>query len=106
MPTYEYECSGCGANFDVFQSMKDDPLRDCPHCGGTGTLTRLVGTGGGIIFKGSGFYETDYKRTSASGDNGEAGGADKKSKNGTDATSPASGSKKPTSSSPEAASSD
>lgn len=60
MPTYEYECDKCKKNFDVFQSMKDEPLKKCPKCGGK--VHRLIGTGGGIIFKGSGFYETDYKK--------------------------------------------
>ena len=61
MPTYEYECKACGHNFDFFQSMKDEPLKKCPECG-KNELKRLLGTGAGIIFKGSGFYETDYKR--------------------------------------------
>ena len=66
MPTYEYECSKCGKTFDFFQSMNDAPLTDCPEegCGGKGTLKRLIGSGAGIIFKGSGFYETDYKNKS------------------------------------------
>jgi putative FmdB family regulatory protein len=68
MPTYEYECSKCGAHFDYFQSMKDSPLTDCPEegCGGKGTLKRLIGSGSGLIFKGSGFYITDYKKQNSS----------------------------------------
>ena len=62
MPTYEYECTKCGNAFEKFQSMKDAPLKTCPKC--RGKVTRLVGSGSGIIFKGSGFYETDYKRSS------------------------------------------
>ncbi|MDD3905491.1 MAG: zinc ribbon domain-containing protein [Candidatus Omnitrophica bacterium] len=58
MPTYEYECGKCG-KFEKFQSMKDEPLKKCPKC--KGNVTRLLGTGSGIIFKGSGFYQTDYK---------------------------------------------
>jgi len=60
MPTYEYECKDCGHDFEAFQNMSDEPLSVCPKCGGT--LRRLIGAGAGIIFKGSGFYETDYKR--------------------------------------------
>lgn len=59
MPTYEYECSKCKDIFEVFQSMKDDHIKKCPECGGK--VKRLFGTGSGIIFKGSGFYETDYR---------------------------------------------
>lgn len=64
MPTYEYECEGCGHKFEEFQSMTDKPLRKCPKCGKS-KLQRLIGSGAGIIFKGSGFYETDYKRKAA-----------------------------------------
>ncbi len=60
MPTYEYKCSACGHEFEQFQSMTAKPLRKCPECGGS--VKRLPGTGGLILFKGSGFYETDYKR--------------------------------------------
>ncbi|MDR3211046.1 MAG: zinc ribbon domain-containing protein [Planctomycetota bacterium] len=61
MPTYEYECGNCQHQFEEFQAMSDKPLRKCPKCGRL-KLRRLIGSGGGIIFKGSGFYETDYKR--------------------------------------------
>lgn len=61
MPTYEYECDNCQHTFEEFQSMSDKPLRKCPQCGKL-KLQRLIGAGAGIIFKGSGFYETDYKR--------------------------------------------
>jgi putative FmdB family regulatory protein len=60
MPTYEYECKACKHEFEIFQSMKDDALKKCPECG-RNKLVRLIGTGAGIIFKGSGFYETDYR---------------------------------------------
>ena len=60
MPTYEYKCDNCGHLFDFYQSMNDDKLTKCPECGKE-TLKRLIGTGGGLIFKGSGFYLTDYK---------------------------------------------
>ena len=62
MPTYDYQCLACGHTFEAFQMMTDKPLRKCPVC--QGKVKRLLGTGAGLIFKGSGFYETDYKRTS------------------------------------------
>lgn len=62
MPTYEYECDKCKKRFDIFQSMKADPVKKCPECGGK--FHRLIGGGSGIIFKGTGFYETDYKKKS------------------------------------------
>jgi putative FmdB family regulatory protein len=61
MPTYEYECAKCGKTFEVFQSMKDDPLKTCPNKKCKGKVKRLIGTGAGLIFKGSGFYITDYR---------------------------------------------
>ncbi|MCD6050510.1 MAG: hypothetical protein K0Q55_1913 [Verrucomicrobia bacterium] len=67
MPTYEYACEKCGHNFEKFQSMKDDALTVCPKdlCGkktwGKGKVKRLMGSGAGLIFKGSGFYITDYR---------------------------------------------
>lgn len=63
MPTYEYRCSACEHEFEVFQSMKDDPKRTCPECGKR-ALERLIGTGAAVIFKGSGFYQTDYRSES------------------------------------------
>ena len=62
MPTYEYECTKCEHQFETFQSMRDAPLKKCPKCGGK--VKRLVGTGAGIIFKGQGFYQTDYRSSS------------------------------------------
>jgi putative FmdB family regulatory protein len=70
MPTYEYSCEKCGQNFDAFQSMRDEPYRECPKelCRlpewGHGKVKRLLGTGAGLIFKGSGFYITDYRSDS------------------------------------------
>jgi len=64
MPTYEYLCQKCGKTFEVFQSMKEAPLKVCT-CGKRGRVKRQVGAGAGIIFKGSGFYETDYRRRPA-----------------------------------------
>lgn len=72
MPTYQYECDGCGHTFEKFQSMLDKKLKKCPECG-KNELHRLIGSGGGIIFKGSGFYETDYKRKEPSKGSSEAG---------------------------------
>src|SRR3954453_16613254 len=63
MPTYEYECEGCGHRFDEFQSFKDETLKKCPACSEE-KLRRLFGTGAAILFKGSGFYETDYRSDS------------------------------------------
>lgn len=64
MPNYDYECQKCGKRFEVFQSMNDAKLTDCPEAGCDGQVKRLLGTGGGIIFKGSGFYQTDYRSSS------------------------------------------
>lgn len=60
MPTYEYQCQSCGHQFEKFQNMSDVPLKVCPQCGGK--VRRLIGAGGAVIFKGSGFYATDYAR--------------------------------------------
>ena len=60
MPTYEYECSKCEKNFEAFQNINDAPLKKCPQC--DGKVKRLISSGSGLIFKGSGFYITDYKR--------------------------------------------
>jgi putative FmdB family regulatory protein len=60
MPTYEYACPKCGHEFEQFQSMRDEPLKKCPKCKKAG-VKRLVGGGAGLIFKGTGFYITDYK---------------------------------------------
>lgn len=64
MPTYEYECENCGNKFETFQSIKAEPLKHCDVCG-KDTLRRLISAGGGLIFKGSGFYLTDYKNKPA-----------------------------------------
>ena len=63
MPTYEYKCNACGHEFEQFQSMTAAPLRKYPKCG-KNRLERLIGTGAALIFKGSGFYQTDYRSES------------------------------------------
>lgn len=62
MPTYEYECEKCGHRFEVFQKITDEPVKKCPKC--KGKVRKLISGGIGVIFKGSGFYETDYKKRS------------------------------------------
>ncbi len=69
MPTYEYECTKCG-RFDKFQKMSDESMKKCPKC--KGKIHRLIGSGSGIIFKGSGFYATDYKKPSKEDDSKKA----------------------------------
>jgi putative FmdB family regulatory protein len=61
MPTYEYECRSCSHTFEAFQTMSEAPLSDCPSCGGA--VRRLIGGGTGIIFKGSGFYVNDSRKS-------------------------------------------
>lgn len=63
MPTYDYECEACDHKFELFQSIKDSPKKKCPECGRP-KLRRLFGTGAAIMFKGSGFYTTDYRSDS------------------------------------------
>jgi putative FmdB family regulatory protein len=76
MPTYDYACSACGHRFEEFQSMQSEPLRKCPACK-KARLERLIGAGSGVIFKGSGFYQTDYRGSSYQADakKDEAGGS-------------------------------
>lgn len=62
MPNYDYKCLSCNTKFEIFQSIKDEPLKVCPNC--NGELKRMIGSGAGIIFNGSGFYQTDYKNKS------------------------------------------
>jgi len=73
MPTYDYECTECGYSFEYFQAMSDAPLDKCPECGGR--VRRLIGGGLGVIFKGSGFYVTDNKKSGS----GTSGSVSKKS---------------------------
>ena len=75
MPTYEYKCENCDHEFELFQPITAKPVRKCPKCG-KNKVKRLIGMGAGIIFKGSGFYETDYRsenyRKAAEGDKGKS----------------------------------
>ncbi len=81
MPTYAYVCQSCQHEFDAFQSITAKPLRVCPACG-QNALKRLIGSGAGIIFKGSGFYCTDYRsdgyKSAASSDTGSKSKSDEK----------------------------
>ena len=63
MPTYDYECDSCGHAFELFQQISESPKRKCPECGRR-KLRRLFGTGAAVVFKGSGFYQTDYRSES------------------------------------------
>lgn len=83
MPTYEYLCNTCEHRFDYFQSMNDAKLEQCPRCGAA--LRRLIGAGAGIIFKGSGFYCTDYRSASEAAKYAGADKADKSNKADTSA---------------------
>jgi len=101
MPTYEYSCEKCGQTFEAFQSMRDEPYRECPKdlCRlpkwGHGKVKRLLGTGAGLIFKGSGFYSTDYRsesyKAAAKKDSPKASGSGDKSSKSDSAKSSSSG---------------
>lgn len=90
MPTYDYECSACGHRFEELQSFTDSPLTKCPKCK-KNKLTRLFGGGGAIIFKGGGFYETDYRRAGETNnsDGAEANKTENKTETKTEAKSEA-----------------
>lgn len=79
MPTYAYKCKRCEYEFEEFQSIKADSLTMCPSCN-TSSLSRMIGGGSGLIFKGSGFYLTDYKKSNSSpaGGNGKPAKAEDK----------------------------
>ena len=81
MPTYDYQCTACGHEFELFQQMSDSIKKKCPACGKL-KLKRLIGTGAGIIFKGGGFYETDYRSDSYKKDAAADGKSSKASESG------------------------
>ena len=98
MPTYDYECDACGHRFELYQSISADPERKCPECKKL-KLRRLIGTGAAVVFKGSGFYQTDYRsdsyKKSAAADSGSSPSTEKTS--GEKASGEKSTSDKPTS---------
>ena len=73
MPTYEYKCRKCSHRFSEFQRIVDPPIRDCPKCKRTNCVEQIISGGSGLIFKGSGFYETDYKKKSSGGGESPSG---------------------------------
>jgi len=94
MPTYEYECTNCGHRFEEFQNITAEPLKTCPVC--AGEVRRLISTGGGLIFKGSGFYITDYRsedyKKQAKKDQPEStGSSEKKTSTKTDSSATSTG---------------
>ncbi len=108
MPTYEYQCTKCDRVFELFQSITAKPKRtmgtECDQCNNKAPVTRLIGTGAGILFKGSGFYETDYRSDSynkaakadqeaSSGKKGDKDGKSDKSKSSEKSTAESSSSK-------------
>src|ERR1043166_9492287 len=88
MPTDDYRCNACGHTFEELQSFSEPPLTKCPACK-KNKLDRLFGGGGAIIFKGSGFYETDYRRAGDAKANGKSEGEAATAKTDTPATAPA-----------------
>ncbi len=102
MPTYDYECQACGHTYELFQSIKAAPVRKCPKCGKS-KAKRLIGMGAGVIFKGSGFYQTDYrsdsyKKAAASDSSGSSTSSTSTSASstaGSDAPAPAKSESKP-----------
>jgi putative FmdB family regulatory protein len=97
MPTYDYICGGCGARLEIYQSMSDSPKRKCPKCKKS-KLQRQIGTGAAILFKGSGFYQTDY-RSSSYAEGAKKDSADAKPKE----SAPTAAEKKPVETKPKAA---
>jgi putative FmdB family regulatory protein len=78
MPTYEYKCQKCGHCFSEFQRIVDPPIKDCPKCNKKDCVEQIISGGSGLIFKGSGFYETDYKRKSSGSGSSSDSGSSKK----------------------------
>jgi putative FmdB family regulatory protein len=97
MPNYDYLCKECGHRFEAFQSMKDDMLTTCPACARE-SLQRLIGAGAGLLFKGSGYYLTDYKKSSSS----QASTASESSESAGNSSESAAASESATSSTPSA----
>ena len=93
MPTYEYKCNKCGHEFEAFQSMSAAPLTDCEKCATEGSVERVISGGAGLIFKGSGFYITDYRNSSYKSAADKDSGS--KSETKPDAKKPSSDSKPP-----------
>jgi len=93
MPTYDYQCQTCEHKFEAVQSMKDPHLKDCPQPGCAGPVKRLIGRGSGFIFKGNGFYITDYRsdsyKAAAKADSAAASGGSSSSSSGGGGASPA-----------------
>ena len=89
MPSYDYICHDCSHEFESFQQMSAEVLRNCPKCG-KDSLQRLIGTGAALVFKGSGFYETDYKNTSKTSDSSKEKPSESKPKNATEVKATAS----------------
>jgi putative FmdB family regulatory protein len=92
MPTYGYRCRSCGHEFEVLQKISDPPLKTCPKC--AGKLDKMV-YAAGIIYKGSGYYNTDYKSGSKSSDKTDSKASDKADSNGSGSSSESSGDAKP-----------
>ena len=84
MPTYEYRCAACGHAFERFQKISDDPVRTCPECG-EDEAERLISSGGGLVFRGSGFYATDYRESGPG--KGKRGGEGEDAGGGSDGSS-------------------
>ena len=101
MPTYDYQCRECGHTFEEFQSMSSDFLTVCPSCGKP-ALKRMMASGVGMIFKGSGFYQTDYKKTNSSSSTSSASNTDA-AKQETKSPPPAKNDSSPSDSKPDSA---
>jgi putative FmdB family regulatory protein len=86
MPTYDYQCDACGHEFEKFQSMTARPVKTCPECGKR-KVRRLIGVGAGVIFRGSGFYETDYRRSSRKSDAAKSDSSGESSSSGSSSES-------------------
>jgi|YelNatPaOPRAMG01_1025707.scaffolds.fasta_scaffold00010_106 putative FmdB family regulatory protein len=89
MPTYEYRCLDCGRHFEAFQMISEPPIEQCPHCGGR--AQRLISAGAGLLFKGNGFYITDYRsreyKKAAEGESKSKGGSSSGSESGSSSSS-------------------